>query len=60
MRILALSGRAAFVELARGAGALGDGVSLGQRFDFLRRATPSGGFGVTSARQDERAPKTPW
>ena len=29
-------------------------------FDFfLRRATPSGGFGVTCARHDEHAPKTP-
>ena len=26
----------------------------------MRRATPSRGFGVTSARHDERAPKTPW
>ena len=29
-------------------------------FGFLRRATPSGGFGVTSARHQERAAKTPW
>jgi len=27
---------------------------------FLRRTTPSGGFGVTSARHDERAANTPW
>ncbi|MFT3776442.1 MAG: hypothetical protein QM820_64700 [Minicystis sp.] len=27
---------------------------------LFRRATPSGGFGVTSARHDERAAKTPW
>jgi hypothetical protein len=28
--------------------------------DLLRRSTPSGGFGVTSPRHDERAAKTPW
>src|SRR5262245_45224430 len=27
---------------------------------FLRRTPPSGGFGVTSARHEERAAKTPW
>jgi hypothetical protein len=29
-------------------------------FDFFGLARPSGGFGVTSARHDERAAKTPW
>jgi hypothetical protein len=28
-------------------------------FDFFERATPSGGFGVTSFRHEERAAKTP-
>jgi hypothetical protein len=27
---------------------------------FFSRTTPSGRFGVTSARHDERAAKTPW
>ena len=29
-------------------------------FDFFDLATPSGGFGVTSARHEERAANTPW
>ena len=50
-----------------GASAAGDalgapacGSSLHAFGLFLRRATPSRGFGVTSARHDERAAKTPW
>jgi hypothetical protein len=36
-----------------------DSVSIVQFFAFLGRAF-AGGFGVTSARHDERAATTPW
>jgi hypothetical protein len=41
----------------RGAGARSS--AAGQSVDFLR-AAPAGGFGVTKARHEERAAKTPW
>jgi hypothetical protein len=46
-------------EAASGVGAFAGG-SLAHDFGFLRLATPSGGFGVTSARHEERAATTPW
>ena len=43
-----------------GAFAAGASAPSGHAFGFLRRATPPGGFSVTSARHEERAAKTPW
>jgi hypothetical protein len=54
------TGAGAGAALGAPLGVLACGSSLHAFGFFLRRATPSRGFGVTSARHDERAARAPW